>query len=86
MRGNLPMQPLTSVFHWYLAVVRRSGTLTADQPPICWPNRRFGLMRSERKKYRQRHRCACRNQEDCMLSHPSNMRPASDFSNVGLLP
>jgi hypothetical protein len=79
------MQPLTSVFHGYLAVVRRGGTLIADQSPIWWPNRRFGLMRSKRKKYGQRHHCACRNQKDCVLSHPRNVRPMSDFSNMGLL-
>jgi hypothetical protein len=32
-------------------------------------------MRSERKKYRQRDHCTRRNHEDCVLSHPANMRP-----------
>jgi hypothetical protein len=79
------MQPFTSVFHGYLAVVGNGGTVIADQSTVLRLDRRFGLMRSERKKCRQRHHCARRNQKDCVLSHPGSVRPMSDFSNTGLL-
>jgi hypothetical protein len=44
---------LTSVFDGYLAVVGSGGALIVDQSTVWWFNRRFGLMRSERYKYRQ---------------------------------
>jgi hypothetical protein len=70
---------LTSVFDGYLAVVGSGGALIVDQSTVWWSNRRFGLMRSERYKYSQRDHCARRNQKDCVLWHPANMRPESDF-------
>jgi hypothetical protein len=70
---------LTSVFDGYLAVVGSGGALIVDQSTVWWSNRRFALMRSERYKCSQRHHCARRNQKDCVLSHPANMRPESDF-------
>jgi hypothetical protein len=59
----------TSVFHRDLVICRRGGALIADQSTISSPNRRLGLMRSERNNDRQRHYCTRRNQKDCVLSH-----------------
>jgi hypothetical protein len=67
--------PLTRVFQGHLPVVGSGGTLAANQSPVRWPNTRIDVMRSERKKYRQRDHCTRRNHEDCVLSHPANMRP-----------